>query len=193
MSVNILDIKCDKCNFRSSSNRLWGRYVYELPHGEWLTIPRSAGWCYDCKNIQSIETLIIEEAKLANEINSHLNDEDKSKKDSFIKSVLSLFGLFRKYSKENSKSTEFDVEQVRNKFLSLRQDPAKCLICGSSNINIIKFPVPVKGEKSPIALSHQNCGGTLYVRESDTSFHCKFASRVYDIQGNYMRMEKDWS
>lgn len=189
MSVNILDIKCDKCNFRSSSNRLWGRYVYELPDGEWLTIPRSAGWCYDCQNIQPVETLSIEELKIKDHGNNNLQKERSIKEYGTIKSILSLFGFYRSPMKKELKDVVPDVDILRRKFSSLRQDPAKCLICGQVNVTVIKL---ISEREGPLALSHPNCGGKLYVRESNTSFHCKFASRVYDIQGNYIRTENDW-
>jgi hypothetical protein len=189
MSVNIIGIKCNKCNFHSASSRVWGRYVYELPEDVWLTIPRSAGWCYKCQNIQPIETLAINGSNFEN----IANDNIERKKDFSIYNAIKSFFSFQKKSKSpNTELALRDIISVRNKFLSQRHDPAKCLICGETNIEIVKLPVPMKGEKIPIDLSHQNCGGMLYAEGSDTSFHCSFASRVYDIQGNYMRTENDW-
>jgi hypothetical protein len=190
MSVNSLGIWCGVCHFRSSNSRIWGIYTYEFPDGERLSIERAAGWCYKCKDIEPIENLSIVNTE-ADGGGRNMIKNGKNGKAScrdMITSIFPFIGL-RQKNKETSSDRAFqDTLAARNRFLSLRLDPAKCLACGETNIECVDIPTPPKGEMRPLPWPHPNCGGMLYVRNLDIRIHYIFRNRIYDIQGNYLRI-----
>ncbi len=57
MSIEVLQISCDNCNFASSDLSTWGIWEYLLPNGLRIQAQSRMGWCHDCRNVAPVEHL----------------------------------------------------------------------------------------------------------------------------------------
>jgi hypothetical protein len=125
MSSRIYDIRCDKCDFTSSSMVMWGQYLYLFPDGSTLDIEKDYGWCYDCRSIRPIEILSIEssEDKLKKLIDQQSQMELTINKTKTANFISNFFGPNKNQRDQLQKNLEYTVKEIANIHIRLRTYP----------------------------------------------------------------------
>lgn len=183
MSIPHVYLKCDLCEEEWSQGALVGRCSYELPDGRLADLDRMLSWCNSCQTYVPVEKFQTRE-KLDRKLASAL----KNFKEAQIPVESRILGLFKtmknpdpdrlKYSQRN-----FEEAQATRDWIDLRKYPPRCLCCGSQDIS------PKSAFKSPEY--HHNCGGMVTSRENENlRIAYVLQHKIYDTEGNFLRIEK---
>ena len=177
MSLESLSIRCEACDFASSSMRIWGQYVYKTSPHSVIYVNRTAGWCYSCQNIAPIEDFTDYE-DMKQELQVYI--EKRNKHEKTIR-----YSLFSYVSKEHRRIRDH-IWQLSDRliFCDERVSPPKCLECGSTDVVPVKLPYYSDNDKHPLDFTHPNCGGKLYIKNTLIRFTMRFSERFYDAEGN---------
>lgn len=167
MSLPVLTISCNTCDFRSSGTRTWGVREYVLTNGTRIEAEWNLGWCDDCKNVAPVELLDLEYAKnQVLESKAHLNSLGQRP----VRNRLSLKDIFGRSFQKRVEDWEFYANKLADAedylaLLTSRTSPAKCFNCGSEHVTtplITDGKAPKRNDLSvPIGFIHPVCGGEL--------------------------------
>jgi len=182
MSMEDVEIWCDRCDFKSGSGRTFGRYFYELKNGQLVDLNREPGWCYRCENIESIENFSDKDF-IKNEIDNNISARQK------ITTSIS-FKLFGHQKKHVMQFEEKIVQMNYRLFIhEQRKSLPKCLRCGSTDIISVKIPDPPEGAIEELPIMHLKCGGRLLAKHSDFRVNIILPKLIYTLEGDFIRKE----
>ena len=199
-------INCDSCDFKGD-NEFWGSYVYNW-EGMLAEIPRSTGWCFDCRSTATIEDrpsfsswrksrppVLVEETSPEEWLESLVTPPPK------ISLFSRLFGK-RKLSAKDKQRIADDAskaarererhweEQESHEVIGLSiqrsDDRDRCLVCGGTSVkhfNRIDKPEP---DTDWPHFRHPECGGALYTRTLRIHVNPSLRQRHYSIDGDYL-------
>lgn len=158
MSVPSYQFRCTDCAFTGADLRGARYYVYQASDGTELVAPTFLGWCYDCREIQTIQKGLSPQG-LHREIRSI--EEERSRKS---KERRGLFG-----QRENP-DVAFLSEEIGEKrklldALGQRCAAPRCVNCGFSNVVEIEIPDDYGLREEVLPFVHPGCGGHLVVFE----------------------------
>ena len=177
MSLESLSIRCEACDFASSSMRIWGQYLYKTSPHSVIYVNRTAGWCYSCQNISPIEDFTDYE-NVKQELQEYIEKRIAHEKTM-------MYRLFSYKSKDHLYINDRIVQLTdRLRLYENRVSPPKCLECGSTDVVPVKLPYYSDSDKHPLNFIHPNCGGTLYIQNTMIRFTMRFTKRFYDVEGN---------
>lgn len=203
MSMPFIVISCTACAFRGSSTVVWGQFSYEEIN-ERIPIGRDLAWCASCNDMTAAEVVPTNHSiKLLevlvgtkSEAIAELERDAASRRTWFQR----LFGISasvdaeaRTLSIELSRhERELADAKVQARFLSGRQSPPKCLMCGA--VEFVRLPanLPLLGsERSPgspvpIGMKHPGCSGEFIAAHSEIRISMKRMHRIYDREGNFV-------
>jgi hypothetical protein len=189
MSMEATDIWCEACDFRSSSGRVWGYFIYRFgsPNRLETNVEREAGWCQHCANIEAIEDLTARD-RLAKEL-----EQELAKLQRISRSLLyRLFGIGKDQVNRVRAGIRRNEEDLRvlKLMLQRRTAPPRCLRCGSIAVAPIDLPDPQVGEVLNLKIRHPGCGGKLLARMSSVRLNMRYPQRIYDGEGNFIGAER---
>ena len=196
-------IKCDSCGFKGD-DEFWGSYVYNL-EGMLADIPRSTGWCFDCRSTATIEDrpsfsswhksrppVQVEETPPNEWLESLVAPPQK-------KSLFSrLFGK-RKLTEKDKKRIARDrqrtlEEQESDGVLGVslkRPDKTnRCLICGGTSVKLFNDQSTRDPSTEWPHFRHPECGGALYSKRLRIHVHPSLRRRHYSTDGDYQFEER---
>ncbi len=182
MSMESTDLTCNACNLKGSDSVVWGRYIYQF-NDVTVDVDRCLGWCAECNDFSPIEQI--------NPVETHKNLHES------IEDLLDLRArsnrlLFGKPSEDDIQYCQLSVNNNASllTLYALREDPVKCLNCGSTEVT--KFEANIEfdyengmlsGEKST-GFIHPRCGGEFIATPSGMRIHLIMLVNVYDVNGN---------
>lgn len=186
MSVPWTEIWCDACNFKSTSLRILGDFVYEFGASESdaVYVNSVAGWCGRCANIEAMEDLTGDWRQVQG-LDRKVADQQRDSR-SFLSRV---FGLGRSRVDMPLADTRDDAENLRRFAVVLQErvSPPRCLRCGSPDVAPLLLPSPRESEVYQLEIRHPECGGNLLMRSLRDRFALNLLRRVYDTEGNFLR------
>lgn len=154
MSIEVLQIGCDKCSFRSSDLSTWGIWEYLLPNGLRIQAQSRMGWCHDCKNVAPVEYLAASLAQ--DEVNERKEYLSTLKADSVVQEEVEDWQFY---------ANEFADAEDYLSLINNRTSPLKCFCCGSERVvaplisNTCR--VASDGVTVPTGFTHPDCGGQI--------------------------------
>jgi len=214
MSMPYLIFSCSRCDYSESDLFMNGRFSYKAP-SSLLPISRKFGWCNECIGLSVIEDLpstykidkLKANVKKLEEQITELSDRLMESRSWFKK----LFNISITPPSEIStlkwqcdiNETTIRASQQLLSLLEFRTSQPRCLKCGSmDNIILPELPkisspdYPLFSREDPrppieIEFKHPDCGGNFLVKFSDVWVSLKHKNRIYDIEGYFIRAEKD--
>ena len=189
-----IQISCSRCDFQTSSKRIWGNFQYILPDNTVLSISRTSGWCCSCENIEPVEQLP-DRQKIEAEIVLIRTKLEQAHEVKGFKWFGTLFTTKRQAAERQRHQTQLN-DDIKEKemalhLLDLRTDHPCCLSCGSEDIVVIDIPSVKTGEVVDVPFMHPNCGGMLTARRSGIRLSMTFPVRSYDFNGKSKRANAD--
>lgn len=182
MSIEVLQINCDTCDFGSSNLSTWGVWEYLLANGVRIRAEIFLGWCHDCKNIAPVECLDVSAAQT-----------EVKKQQEYLATLKSDSAL-----QEEVEDWQFYANKLADAedYLSLitnRKSPPKCLCCGSENIvaPVISSTSGVESNGVPVPTEfiHPGCGGRITM--SYDGFRVAMKSRAYRFTPEGLAIEDE--
>ena len=187
MSVPSIYIECEKCNERWSSSVSYGLHKYQLPTGQQSWMNKKLAWCYDCASFEPVEVLPTEEELVAK------HTEASAKLAKILAEPKGIRGLLkRRYSSKYKERVQLAQRATKSAAASLawyalRESPAHCLSCGSSNPQYLNYTQPGGLDGFP----HPDCGGELACKISDIYYAWILNTKIYDVEGNLMESRRE--
>lgn len=166
MSVPLTVFYCTKCDFNQSFSYGGITRMYQLPNGNKIYAPQTAGWCTKCNSVELIllglssYTLEVE----IDNLNKRLADINNNRTG---ENHLSKFEI------DEISRIKKNVEEKEN-YLSVlngKTSMNSCVECGSNEV--FPFHLSPDGVPWPHATSfaHVNCGGQIKKKYLDIRFH----------------------
>jgi len=181
MSMPSIDLTCEKCQFKGSTRRTWGRYTY-LDGRYKYPVDRELGWCYSCSDFAPIERFDADKAyDEASDCLRHINRLNNQTK----------FVVFKKNNKELIKHYQEKLEDAifQQYQASRRKDTERCLTCGSDHVEpfdgdyeLEYSNLQYRGSKRTGFL-HPGCGGEFIATPNPVRLNVAFDERIYDVEG----------
>lgn len=182
MSMSFSIINCSKCHESWPSNKLWGKFTYELNNGLELDMDRTLGWCYSCKQVQAIEK--IESIQGANDT---LKSLESLYKEEQSKSIFWSIPYFNSSEMRYIKK-KISAQKKRIEWLKKRVSKARCLTCFNTEVHALDFRAESNGNRA-IGFEHPECGGQLHTRLSEFGLNLCLDEKFYNSEGELIRIE----
>lgn len=196
-------IKCDSCGFKGDEE-FWGSYVYNF-EGMLAKIPRSTGWCFDCRSTATIEDrpsfsswhksrppIQVDEVTPEEWLNEVVAPPKR-------KSILSrLFGKRRLTEKDRKRIArdrqraleEQESDGVLGASLKRPDKRNRCLICGGTSVKLFNDLGTHDPNTEWPHFQHPECGGALYAKRLRIQVHPNLKRRHYSIDGDSLFEER---
>ena len=199
MLVNNDVIYCDRCDFAARTSAMEGDFSYLLADGEVTWVRSRLGWCFECRTLRPTEDVDVarQETKLA-ALTQELADIDRRVKE-LASGPHGIHGRRDRREMESllrldhSDCTWRQGSLLRHlSFCRSRQAPARCLLCGSTNItDVDQFWNDGRTEyPRRLAFRHPECGGDFWVKPSETPSVSSDLISYYTPEGVFIREEK---
>ena len=180
MSMPSIDLTCEKCQFKGSTRRIWGRYSY-LDGRYKYPVDRELGWCYSCSDFAAIERFDAYKA--------YYEASDCLKRIDQLNSQ-TRFVMFKKNKAlMNHCQEELEDAIFRQYQASRRKDTERCLTCGSYHVEpfdgdyeLEYSNLQYRGSKRTGFL-HPGCGGEFIATPNPVRLNVTFDEQLYDIEG----------
>jgi len=199
-------MKCDSCDFKGDVE-FWGSYVYNF-EGMLAEIPRSTGWCFDCRSTATIEDrpsfsswrksrppVQVEETSAEEWLESLVAPPPKKSLFSrlFGKRELSekdKQGIAADQERRASDRQRYWEEQQSHEVIGLSiqrsDDRNRCLVCGGTSVkHFNQLGEPEPGTDWP-HFRHPECGGALHARRLRIHVSLSLKRRHYSTDGDYL-------
>jgi hypothetical protein len=207
MSMPFTVFSCRACDFKGSSMAIWGQFSYEGPAGL-VPVERCIGWCMDCDDLVPMEVLpsssrIAELEAVITQAKRKLNEfrrESESRRsilgkifNSKVELPADLEELDRRMYYDEG---ELKEQRIRLALLSRRSSPAKCLFCGSSQVEALPRQYRLSGSSEDpgapagIGWKHPRCGGDFEASHSGVRISKRLQHRVFTTDGEPLRIEE---
>ena len=199
MSVEIGQIKCDRCDFKASTSVIWGRYAYELPDGIRINLNRRYGWCCDCKTIAPVEDLrYLDFSKDTGGTLSESLLEYESEIKRLGKGIIGRLGFNKgriKYIEEKIKVVRDRHREItaNNNLVKSRIGKPRCLKCSGRKISYLDLPEKEECTQQfiPTGFIHPGCNGQIMIGYFGFRIAMSFNEiHIYDSEGVYLRNEE---
>lgn len=199
MSVEAGQIMCDRCDFRTLTSVLWGRYQYEMPDGTRFNLNRRAGWCYDCNKVVPVEDLRRRDFSndyMGNLVDSMFKYESDIRK--LESGVMGWLGLNKGLIQDLKGKIQVIKDQqceiiTHNNMVESRIEKERCLECSGQNISYLNPPEQEACTQQyiPTGFIHPNCNGQIMIGYFGFRIAMSFnVIRIYDTKGVFLRKEK---
>jgi hypothetical protein len=197
MSLPSITYKCSRCDYSQCGAVAWGTKEYVLPNGLRLRAPSRLGWCHDCKDLEPIESISIEDRlKELRKIENDLAECPPPRKPRwwhlgryiFYKGTLA----WEKLQRDHHFSLVVGVADARD-LLALQQqriNPPRCMECGSANVTAPFITNENSWEDSsqpkPTGFHHPDCGGEILMVDDDLRIGLAPSVRRYTPDGDFI-------
>lgn len=190
MSLSVETISCNKCDYERWDLQTWGLRQYELDNGLRLQLDWRLGWCNACHNIAAVEYIDLNVAKL--NVDSAKSELDElSFQPNKLWAVLAKIFANKWWKRQHDiwlmYKDEYDSALDKVVLLQQRSSKARCLKCGSDNVQVPLRKRPMNRElkkfPQPTGTMHQDCGGELQIREDGTRFDVVPMLNVFTPEG----------
>ena len=181
MSINAVSLECERCHASFSDGATTGYFVYELDDGSQLQLDRQYGWCHDCDRMVAIEDL---SGRRPLEDLKRIRRWKTDAEDQLRRSILSMF---KGNEKNRIRELDIEIEELEQSlsFLRLRKSAAKCLTCGSTEIEELpSIPRPAEPmQPVPAGWNHPGCGGRMLAVLQEYRLSYSNSPRIYNKDG----------
>ena len=182
MSLEVLQIGCDSCNFASSDLDTWGLWEYLLPNGLRIKAKIQMGWCLDCKNVAPVEHL-----------DKLFAQDEVKKKDEYLSTLKADSSLQEDVEDWQYYANELADAKDYLSIITTRKSPPKCLRCGSERVvaPLIKNTCEVASDAVPVPTgsTHPDCGGQLTM--SYDGFRIALQPQAHRFSSEGLAIEND--
>ncbi len=167
--INLIQLKCSNCQLRGAIY-FPIRAAYRMPDGNTLDVGQAMAWCSTCNGVADVEVLpqidVIErllQLHCFTDPGHPASHADVAKLRRYLVQPrlpnVSLLALGTEAWSPQRFVTVREFLERQRQFLQLRQAPARCLTCATSNFG----PVSHWRRDDP-PMIHPTCGGTIKFR-----------------------------
>jgi len=173
MSWPVTIYKCTHCDFEQGDSNTWGRREYLLDDGVRVSVPRQRGWCFTCQAIVATEDL---------------SGHGQRQEINGLENAISNLGFWRIGRRRELRRKMADLRDILL-LQKQRQSPARCLLCGSTEIDTPSTKIISEGLVQYVAREkqlHPSCGGVFEERTSDLRIALRQSVTRYTPEGIFI-------
>ena len=200
MSLPVTTFYCTQCDFRDGNADAWGLKEYVLPNRVRLPINRQRGWCDECRGLACVEVLSEDDRlKDLQEAERELAAYPERPVRSWWQLHWFILGGRWRRCVEAWERAQFDLlcslDDANDGLTHLRQrnNPPRCLACGSSQVRtpLVLNQGPWEDKERPKATGfiHPDCGGELWMIVDGLRVRLQPSVRRYTVEGEFIEKE----